>query len=172
MANITLPNLIKKSINVTDPIIEGFNRSKVLYKDVKFDLNNSANTGIYNDEAINSRVSSYDIEAIVNEEAVVNSVRNWFHSCKYCRLLDPEVGLNLIDYLFMPVDEHTAYFIGLMITTRLPFYEPRINLEHCDITVDSAYDRFIIELKMTIPSLNNKIVNLKEVLESTGYSLF
>ena len=58
--------------------------------------------------------------------------------------------------------------LGLM--QKLPYFEPRINVEDCQIQLDYLNDAYIINMTLTIPSLNNKTINLKEILNSSGYT--
>lgn len=146
----------------------------IIYRDLKLDLTNlnddNYSTGIYKDNPINSYTSIRDIEASKNEEAILNSVKNWFNTSTYSRLLNPDLHMDLRDYLFELCDEYTAYFIGLDITKSLPYYEPRIQIKKCNITVNRDEGSFYIELQLVIPSLDNKEINLRQLLDSTGFT--
>lgn len=174
MSNIKLTNLAKNFEDKTPKQpkdLSDYERSvAILYKDIKFDLTNINETGIFTDNSINSNISSKDIEVSINEEAIINSLKNWFRTTQYSRLLNPELRLDLKEYLFEGVDSYSAYFLGLDLMEKLPYYESRIKVEDCTIEVDTENDRFIIELLISVPSLNNKIINLKEVLDASGYT--
>lgn len=174
MANIKLSNLAKNFEDKTPQNtmdLSDYERSiDILYKDIKFDLTDINISGIIEENAINSNISSKDIESSINENAVLNSLRNWFRTTQYSRLLNPELKMDLRKYLFEGVNQYTAYFLGLDIMQKLPYFEPRIVIDDCTIQIDIDNNQFIIELIISIPSLNNKIINLKEILSSSGYT--
>ena len=61
-------------------------------------------------------------------EAIKNSVRNIFSTRKGQKLLTPEFGSSLEQYLFEPITEIYARAIGDDILTSLEKYEPRIEV--------------------------------------------
>lgn len=174
MANINLSTLAKSFNDKTAKNISDLSNLErtvnTIYKDIKFDLTDTNDSGIFLDNSINSDLSVKDIEVSVNENAIYNSIKNWFRTTECSRLLNPELKFDLRSYLFEGINQYTAYFLGLELMQRLPFYEPRVKVEDCIITLDYDHDAYIIEMKLTIPSLNNKTINLKEILSSTGYT--
>lgn len=171
MANIKLKNLSKQFSDNSYSSVNDLSNldisTKTLYKDLKLDIED---VGQYNVNAINSEISVKDIDASINEAAILNSLKNWLVTAKYSRLLNPELSLDLRQYLFEGANEYTAYFLGLDIMRTLPFYEPRVKIVDCTIEVNDLEGYFIINLTLTIPSLNNKQINLKELLDSSGYT--
>lgn len=174
MANIKLNSLEKYFNDNTPKSPEDLSKIdtevKYLYKDLKLDITDINETGVFKNKAINSNISVKDIEASFDEQAVLNSVKNWLLTDKMSRLLNPELALDLRHYIFEGANEYTAYFLGMDIMRTLPFYEPRIVVDTCKISVNEDEGYFIIDLSMKIPSLNNKQINLKELLDSTGYT--
>ena len=174
MANIKLSNLAKTfedktAKNPSD--LSNFEKSvNTLYKDIKFDLTDINNSGIFTDNSINSNLSAKDIEVCINENEIYNSLKNWFRTSECSRLLNPDLKFDLRSYLFEGINEYTAYFLGLELMQKLPYFEPRINVEDCQIQLDYLNDAYIINMTLTIPSLNNKTINLKEILNSSGYT--
>lgn len=79
MANIKLSNLAKTfedktAKNPSD--LSNFEKSvNTLYKDIKFDLTDINNSGIFTDNSINSNLSAKDIEVCINENAIYNSLK-------------------------------------------------------------------------------------------------
>lgn len=173
MANIKL-NGLAQSFNDKTPTnvsqLSNFEKSiNILYKDIKFDLTDLNTSGIFSDKSINSNLSKKDLETLINVSAITKSVSNWFNTNECSRLLNPELSFNLTQYLFSRVDEYVAYFIGLEITEKLSTYEPRISIEKCRVLVDYENDMYVVELKITIPTLDNITFNLKGILSTSGF---
>lgn len=168
MANIQFKNLEKKvkynSNLVKDdvlPIPPG-----VIYKDLKLDLDK----GVYHTESINSSESLSEIESSNNYEAVLNSVKNWFRTTRYSRLLNPDLHTSPVSYLFEGATETTAWFLGDAIMHGIPAWEPRVRVDKCKINVNTIEGYFIIDLTMSVPSLNNMVINLRELLNNDGFT--
>lgn len=176
MANLRLTAL-EKNFGDTTPktpsaLSKATDEASIIYSDIKFDITNIATSGIYRNNPINSLVNNRDISKLTNEEAVVNSVKNWFKTKRYSHLLNPEMELDLNRYLFEPLDYYTAYFLALDITTILPIYEPRINIDLCKVTLDYDRDAFIVSIAISIPALDNKKVNISELIDHSGRTVF
>lgn len=174
MANIRFKNLESK-VNDKTPVNVGdlkkADDNDIIYKDLKLDLTDVNDNGIYLNNAINSQRDIRDIETSNNLDAVINSVENWFRTIECSRLLNPELSFGVEDYLFEQATENIAFFIGNEIMTKLPFYEPRIEIKDCSIAVNKIEGFYIINLSITVPSLNNITVNLKGLLDKTGYTI-
>lgn len=168
MSNIDLNSLFKKKFTVTSPVDSEINLNKpvkndILYSDVKLDLELSKFEGC----ALSSKKTSNDINAIINEESILNSLRNVMSTRFHSRLLNPEMNFDLRTYLFEPLNEATAYFIGYNILEELPKYEPRISIKNVKVTAYYNYDTYGIDLEIYIPDIN-KDVKLSSILNSDG----
>jgi phage baseplate assembly protein W len=174
VSNIQLKSLTKKfgsdSVTQLDDLSTVKDTTNFLYKDLRLDLTDVTTTSVYKSNSINSTPTTKDLAASLDEEAITNSIKNWFRTAQYTRLLNPDLKMDFRSYMFERCDSYTAYFLGMMLNQTLPALEPRINIETCTITVDTDNDCFIIELVITIPTLNNKEIKLKEILESSGYT--
>lgn len=168
MANIQFKNLERKvrynsnAVNNDKQVLP----ANVIYKDLKLDIKQ----GVYNTESINSSESLSEIESSNNFEAVLNSVKNWFRTTEYSRLLNPELKTSPESYLFEGATETTAWFLGDTIMNSIPVWEPRVRIDKCSITVNHDEGYFIIDLRMSVPSLNNMVINLKELLNNDGFT--
>lgn len=183
MANIKLTELAKQFEDKTPTAVNKLpdlaEKMATKYSDVHLDLIviNDNNEGdrtlngayLYKDDSINSDVNIKDIKSDTNVDAIINSVRNWLKTTKYSRLLDPDISIDLRQYLFEAVDEYTAYFIGMDIIKYLPFYEPRVEVESCEIKVDVDNGLFEINLQLVIPELNNKPITFTEILGGDNF---
>lgn len=174
MANLRLTALEKefnsKTPKTVDELSNLSNKVETIYSDVKFDILDLNSNGIYINNSINSAYSLKDIDQNINEEAVLNSVKNWFKTDTFCHLLNPKLTFSIGKYLFEPLNEYTAYFMATDIVNTLPAYEPRIQITNCEIFVDYEHDAYHVTLKMIIPALNNKEINFKDILSESGYS--
>lgn len=145
MASITF-NVFKKTEVTTN---------KYLYSDLHLDFNNPINNDV---------TADYDLAAIKN------SIVNLFNTLPGQNLLNPEYGLNLLQYLFDPVSSTTARVIGQKIFKNINVYEPRVSVQ--SINVDMNTDEQMYTITLSILMLNlNKNVNLTGTLDKNGFTL-
>jgi phage baseplate assembly protein W len=111
-----------------------------------------------------------DIKVDYDGSAIVNSLNNLFNTIPGQNLLNPEYGLNLIKYIFEPATETTAHMIGNYIMDNVTNYEPRVQVQNINITINKDEQTFTIVLSILIPALNQQII-LPGVLNKSGYSL-
>lgn len=171
MANIDLTSLFKNENNILKSRVDSdikldHNNGKIeYYSDIKLDLKLSSKTG----PELNSDLIEYDIEKITNEESVLQSLKNILNT-KFCsRLLNPDMNFDLRSYLFEPLSEAHAYFIGYDISNLLPYYEPRIRIKNITVIAYYGNDTYGINLDFYIPSLD-KSLKLSSILSSDGFS--
>ena len=125
------------------------------YSDLHLDVNNPI---------------SKDITSDYNESAVRNSILNLFNTVPGQNLLNPEYGLNLLQYIFEPVSETNGRQIGNEIIDGLTKYEPRIIVKNIDIQVNEDEQTYYITLSIEIPILNSQI-RVPGTLTKTGFIL-
>lgn len=122
---------------------------------------------------LNSQYSNNDLRAQYDLGAIKNSIRNIFITFPGQKLLNPTFGLNLMQFLFLPVTDVTANLIGQRILNGLIINEPRITVKK--IYVDGVTDenRYNITLQITVPFINTyTIFTLKGTLNSTGFNFY
>ena len=124
---------------------------KIKYRDLHLDL--SEDTKPSND-ALFSKATQTDLYADVDEGAIVNSLKNLFNTIPGQKILNPEFGVNLTQWLFEPVTEYTAREIGEAIQYGINRFEPRVQLTHVSVISDPDNNQYIIKLAIQIPSLN------------------
>lgn len=169
MANIDLNTLFNKKYTVTSLVDSEINLNKpikndIIFSDIKLDLITEGSK----DVSLNAKEDSKDLGLIINEESILNSLRNIMSTTYNSRLLNPDMNFDLRQYLFEAVTETKAYFIGYHISTYLPIYEPRIEIENIHVIAYPMQDAYKINLTVSIPSLS-KNVNLRSVLNSNGF---
>lgn len=140
-------------------------RNSFVYKDLLLDLElGYTNSGeLFKDSNLKDLVPIYDVQS------VLNSLTNILTTSPGQKLLNPTFGLDLRSYLFDPITDTRAFFIGLDLSQQLPVQEPRITIDRVDVTAiidDQEYD---IKLQISIPRLNVTGITLKGVLNSSGY---
>jgi phage baseplate assembly protein W len=84
-----------------------------------------------------------DILRKKDENAIAQSIRSLLMTAHYERLYNPELGCNLRNYLFEPVDNVTTTLIQKEIQMTLQNYEPRMIIKEVVVVPnfdDQAYD--------------------------------
>lgn len=170
MANINLNEILKKRQTITSEVDSSikFNqpqRVNELYSDFKLDLEFNENKT----PLLNGEDTSLDVRKIVNEDSVINSLKNILNTKFYSRLLNPDMNFDLRSYLFEELTEAKAFFIAYDINHLLPFYEPRIKITNVDVTAYYNDDAYVINLSIEIPSVNKEI-KLSSILDGDGFS--
>lgn len=110
-----------------------------------------------------------DIKTDFDEYAIANSLRNLFSTRPKQRLLDPEYGLDLSQFLFENANEYTARLIARKITQGIRKYESRVTLNFVEVNVDEEYNRYDISLNLTIPSLNKDVI-YRSIFNENGFT--
>jgi phage baseplate assembly protein W len=113
---------------------------------------------------------SKDITSDFDESAVRNSILNLFNTTPGQNLLDPEYGLNLVQYLFEPISETNGRQIGNDILTGIKKYEPRVLIKSVDIQMNEDEQTYYITLSIEIPILYSQI-RIEGALTKTGFTL-
>lgn len=155
MANIDLTKLLSANYNTTSPVDSNIklnkeNKQIEYYSDVEFDLKFIQNK----DNQLNSSETNKDIKKLINEEAVIQSLKNILNT-RYCsRLLNPNLDINLDYYIFNQLDYYTAWFLADDLKNLIARYEPRVRVDNVDIVVHYQEDAYEITLDLSIPSLN------------------
>ena len=76
------------------------------------------------------------------------------------RVMLPDYGCNLNDYLFESLDSSVIGYIKDRVGNAILFYEPRIVAEDIDVTADDSTDlwkgKFTITVAYTIPGVNSR----------------
>lgn len=171
MANINLNNYFRKATDIKSPIdskiqLNKTTTDKEYYGDIKLDLD----VNEIKERPLNAKEATKDLQRIVNEESVIVALRNIFNTYKGSRLLNPDMAFEIKQYLFEPLTQAKAWFLGYDICQTLPVYEPRVTIE--SIVIDAKINEgcYVISLLVRIPSLN-KDVSIKSILNSEGYSI-
>lgn len=143
MAKIDLNNLVRpKQINSPDTkVYEEVVDTDFVYTDLHLDLELLKNIGLGK-----TSTPSKDIRVDNDIEAIKNSVRNILTTKKGEKILAPEFGSSLEQYLFEPVTEVYGRLIGQEILNDIENFEPRIRVEKIKVVPQPDENQYQILL--------------------------
>jgi len=153
MATVNLSSIFKKTQNPNSSIPYKYQDFNILSMEVL------KNDNIGSKKEKTDLVVSYDIGAVTN--ALVNILT----TRKKQKILDPEFGLRIEDYLFEPVTELVGERIKEEITYAITNFEPRVALQRVNVVPYPEDNKYEIDLYYSVPSLKQTI-RLKGKLEN------
>lgn len=113
-----------------------------------------------------------DIAADYDLGAIRNSIINLFLTRPGDKILNPLFGIDLREFLFMPVSDTVSTLIYEVIVKNISVFEPRITLQQLDIIPDYDNHQYTINITVGIPLLQNQKLNLAGSINSQGYVTF
>jgi phage baseplate assembly protein W len=138
-----------------------------MFRDVRLDITDNnliSDTGLFKESTTNDIDISYD------EAAIKNSLTNIFTTFPGQKLLVPDFGLNLYQFLFMPATQSMARVIGDRILEGINRFEPRVTVTNIHVTVVEEENTYEIDLTLKIPALSNSTVKFTGILQQPGFS--
>jgi phage baseplate assembly protein W len=155
------------NVNIVFPKVAKVNEN-FTYSDLHLDL--QVNQLITNESA--KLTQQQDIVADFDLGAIRNSIINIFLTSPGDKLLNPEFGIDLRDYLFLSVSDTVASSIYADIYNNITRFEPRITLNKLQVIPDYNNHQYTINMSISVPLLrvNEYILNL--YLNSEGYVVF
>tara|TARA_Y100000401_G_C8319059_1_gene224160 strand:- start:580 stop:1062 length:483 start_codon:yes stop_codon:yes gene_type:complete len=105
---------------------------------------------------VGANANPQDLKISYDEEAIFNSIHNIFNTKKGQKILSPEFGLDLEQFLFENITKENATLIGNKIVEELPRFEPRVRVENVNIISRPDDNEYKITMSVIIPLLNNK----------------
>lgn len=136
-----------------------------VYSDLHLDLKTESNFM----PEINQSVDQVDIKISYDQNAILNSLKNLFNTRPGQRILFPEYGLDLHNYLFEGITQENAQLIGERITKAVRLYEPRVVLKQCNIELFPDMNQYNISLIVQFPVFNT-IQTLNSTLDTKSQS--
>jgi len=113
--------------------------------------------------------NAQDFKVDYDTEAIYNSIHNAFNTKKGQKILNPNFGLDLEQYLFDNISKENGDLIGTTIFEELPLYEPRIKVTGVDVLARPDWNEYVIDISITIPSLNNQVESVNGTLTTKGF---
>lgn len=87
-----------------------------------------------------------DINKMVGEYAIINSIKNLLLTSHYERPFQPELGANIRKLLFEPLDPISAQALNTEIQNTLSNFEPRVSIISVNSIPDYKQNGFNITL--------------------------
>jgi phage baseplate assembly protein W len=161
VSNIVLRNLEKQ------PAVQQSERQGYIYKDLALDLVLS----FTNSGELFKKDDQQDLKPSYDQEAIMTSLRNILTTTPGDKLLNPTFGLDLRSFLFDPVTDTRAFFIGNKIYDGITIQEPRVKINTISVIAIMDQHEYDITLNISVPSLNIFNLSLKSILNMDGYNL-
>lgn len=144
-------NILKSQANSTK-------YTNIVYRDLHLDIEK-----LYtNNDELHKLNEITDIVTDVNSKAIKNSIYNILSTMPGQKILNPEFGLNLTQWLFTNLSETNASLIKFNITRQINKYEPRVTLTNVTVTPNYEEQQYNIVIQFN----NNETFNLN--LNETG----
>jgi len=124
-----------------------FPDSKLSYKDISADFDANPITG--------------DIDPVKDAISVKRGITNILLTSMFERLFQPELGSNLKDVLFEPIDEITTARIEREVRSAIDAWEKRAEVLHVFVDPDEEYNRY--KISVTFRPLNAVVEEQVEV---------
>ena len=146
MASIDLNNIIrpKQVYSPKTEINKTVNVIKHVYTDLHLDVIQAKSIGL-GDNAVNSSDIAVDNDIV----AIKNSIKNIFSTRKGQKLLSPDFGSNLEQYLFTPITNVNAQAVGDDILKTINKYEPRIQVTNVLVDPQADKNQYYISVSYT-----------------------
>ena len=139
--------------------------SGALYKDLLLDLK----IGYTQDIELQKRREIKDLQRSDDLGAIKNSLLNLFTTMPGQKILNPIYGLNLMQYLFVPVSPSQAQIIGESIFSGIKKFEPRVQVRNINVEANIDENQYTISLLLDVPSLSIQGVTINGSLNDSGY---
>ena len=124
-----------------------FPNSKLTYKDISADFDANAITG--------------DLDPVKDAISVKRGITNILLTSMFERLFQPELGSNLKDVLFEPIDEITTARIEREVRAAIDAWEKRAEVLNVFVDPDEDYNRY--KVSVTFRPLNTVVEEQVEV---------
>lgn len=124
-----------------------FSEQRYLYKDLTLDIaeNNLEVPGY------TLPVPESDLKASFDLGAIRNSLQNLFNTLPGQRFLFPDYGLDLYQFLFLPITPQTGQAIGERMLRAIEKYEPRIFVRQIQVVARPDANTYFITIVIEIP---------------------
>lgn len=142
------------------------NYQNFTYADIGLDLRLNA---FLPNKPVGVNNNPQDFKLNYDSDAIYNSIRNIFNTKKGQKILNPEFGLDIEQYLFDNISKENADIIGNTIYEELPVNEPRAKVDSVDVIARPDDNEYKIAISITIPSLNNQRGTVNGTLTTEGF---
>lgn len=151
-------------------VIQGLPQTRAADKPYKYtDLHLDLQEQYLLNDNFNQRPEINDIKVDHDIDAIKNSIKNIFYTSPGEKILNPEFGLDLRQFLFEPITSKNADLIRRIIFGEIERFEPRIVVRYVDVAPVFDRDEYNISLTFAVPTLNITDVRLFGALNKSGY---
>ena len=156
MAKIVIQGL-PGATNVAQPYV---------YADLHLDLREKylINNPLNQIPEINDIMIDYDIDALKN------SLLNLFSTSPGDKILSPEFGIDLREYIFEPITRERAFDLQRKVFTGITRFEPRLLVDSVVVMPNFDAMEYSISINYSVPTLNITNARLFSVLNKNGYN--
>lgn len=145
MATVNLNSIFQKPVNPNSAI-------RYIYQD----FNVMSMETLYTNN-IGARKIKSDLNVSLDIAAVKNSVSNILSTKKGEKLLNPEFGLRIQDYLFEQVSDAVASAISNEILNAISLFEPRVQIVELQVIPNPDLYQYVINLALRVPTLKQSL---------------
>lgn len=118
-----------------------------------FDVNKA---GILAPKTQNAEGNS-DLGMLKNEQAILEAVYNILLTQPGERVMNPDFGCDLNQYLFAPIDDNTAFSILKSVEAAVIQSEPRVIKIEIEVEPKPDENTFIIDIYLTLDTSNDPV---------------
>jgi len=158
MASINLNNLKQKSNNLDSYTYTDF------HLDISLGYSVDEKTISYNDK------SGRDIKIAIDMSAIKNSLRNLFNTAPGERILLPDYGCDLREYIFSQITINRGKSLRRTIIEGIQRWEPRVKIGNVRVFGKPSTNEYEIDIKLYVPFLEGAI-NISSILTESGYTI-
>jgi phage baseplate assembly protein W len=155
-------------IKSLERLAKTYTEQKYLYKDLTLDITRST----LQSPGYNIPVPRSDIKASFDAGAIRNSLQNLFNTRPGQRFLFPEYGLNLTQFLFLPVSQAVASSIQDIIFRGIQRFEPRVSVLNVNIVPDPDNSTYFVTVILLLPIFKRTITLESELNIKTQSFIF
>lgn len=98
--------------------------------------------------------NNYDLKANIDVDAINGAFKNIFDWNPGERIINPEFGNPILEFMYEPINSDTANRIGNAINSAIEKWEPRVEIVKTQITPNEDANEYYIEINYTIKALN------------------
>lgn len=98
-----------------------------------------------------------DVSKHLDEQAVINSIKNIVLTNHYEKLFNPDFGSNIRRMLFENMDSLSAVNLEREIMQTITNYEPRVNVTKVTAIPDYENNGYSIKMEFTVINLTNPV---------------
>jgi phage baseplate assembly protein W len=130
-----------------EEVAKTYTEQEYVFKDLFLDLSKTS----YLKPGTLLPVPGTDIKASFDLAAIRNSLQNLFNTLPGQRFLFPEYGLNIHQFLFLPVTDATGRIIAERLIKTIEKFEPRVKVERVNVRPEPDESSYYITLVISIP---------------------